>query len=83
VRALADRLDEPAESVREAYRTRCSTIGWLVTLSLPGGATVTGEATGVDADGRLLVDGPQGRGAWAAGDVVHTRPGDGGPPPAG
>jgi BirA family transcriptional regulator, biotin operon repressor / biotin---[acetyl-CoA-carboxylase] ligase len=81
LRALARRLGEPAASVREAYRSRCTTIGRLVTLSLPDGATVTGEAVGVDADGRLLVDGPQGRVAWAAGDVVHARPPAAGEPP--
>lgn len=73
LRALADRLGDPVGTVRDAYRARCSTLGRTVTLSLPQGGAVTGEAVGVDADGRLLVDGPEGRIAWAAGDVVHTR----------
>jgi BirA family transcriptional regulator, biotin operon repressor / biotin---[acetyl-CoA-carboxylase] ligase len=80
LRALAERIGEPAGSVREAYRSRCSTIGRLVTLTLPDGATLTGEAVGMDVEGRLLVDGPQGRVAWAAGDVVHAGPPAGGAP---
>ncbi len=71
--ALARLVREPVDRVREAYRTRCSTLGRLVTLSLPDGTTVTGDAVAVDDDGRLVVDGPDGRISWAAGDVVHAR----------
>ncbi|MEP6630265.1 MAG: biotin--[acetyl-CoA-carboxylase] ligase [Lapillicoccus sp.] len=71
---LAARLGEPAALVREAYRQSCATIGRAVALSLPDGQTLTGAAVAVDDDGRLVVDGPDGRIAWAAGDVVHARP---------
>ena len=37
---------------------------------LPGGAEISGLATTVDIEGRLVVDGR----AVAAGDVVHLRP---------
>nr|WP_275263265.1 hypothetical protein [Segeticoccus rhizosphaerae] len=39
----------------------------------PGGAVVRGTATGVDDQGRLVVDEPRGRRPYAAGDVVHVR----------
>ena len=48
-------------------------------MELPGAETLTGEAEGVDDEGRLLVR-PQGAEhtgdvrALAAGDVVHVRP---------
>ena len=72
---LAARIGEPGARVREAYRRRCSTIGGPVELTLPDGRTLAATAMAVDDEGRLLVDGPDGRVAWAAGDLVHTRPG--------
>lgn len=61
--------DEPA-AVLERYRTECDTIGREVTVSLPDGEVLTGTATGLDRNGRLLV----GDRAVGAGDVVHVRP---------
>ncbi|MVU78725.1 biotin--[acetyl-CoA-carboxylase] ligase [Nocardia sp. ET3-3] len=52
-----------------AYRERCSTIGTEVRAELPGGEVITGIATGVDANGRLLI----GDRAVSAGDVTHLR----------
>ncbi|GAB4583440.1 biotin--[acetyl-CoA-carboxylase] ligase [Nocardia sp. IFM 10818] len=52
-----------------AYRERCSTIGTQVRAELPGGEILTGIATGVDENGRLLV----GDRAVSAGDVTHLR----------
>ncbi|AYF75021.1 biotin--[acetyl-CoA-carboxylase] ligase [Nocardia yunnanensis] len=52
-----------------AYRERCSTIGSEVRAELPGGEVITGTATGVDANGRLLI----GARAVSAGDVTHLR----------
>jgi BirA family biotin operon repressor/biotin-[acetyl-CoA-carboxylase] ligase len=40
---------------------------------LPGGDDLTGDATGVDADGRLLVRTVRGEQSLAAGDVLHLR----------
>lgn len=57
-----------------AYRARCSTIGREVRVELPHAGPLTGTATGVDGDGRLLVTGPDGTVAVGAGDVVHVRP---------
>lgn len=47
----------------------CDTIGRRVRVELPGGDDLYGTATGIDAAGRLLVDGR----AISAGDVTHLR----------
>jgi BirA family biotin operon repressor/biotin-[acetyl-CoA-carboxylase] ligase len=66
-----DAAGDPVESgLREAYLRVCNTLGRQVNVTLPGGGTVTGVATTVDSDGRLVVDGRP----LAAGDVVHVRP---------
>ena len=57
-----------------AYRRGCSTIGREVRVLLPAGGELTGRATTVDADGRLVVrtaDGGEQR--VSAGDVLHVR----------
>jgi BirA family biotin operon repressor/biotin-[acetyl-CoA-carboxylase] ligase len=57
-----------------AYRRGCTTIGRPVRILLPGGSALAGEASGVDADGQLVVrtaDGIEHR--VLAGDVVHVR----------
>jgi BirA family biotin operon repressor/biotin-[acetyl-CoA-carboxylase] ligase len=73
---LAAGGDARRSGVAAAYRERCATIGLPVTVHLPGGDRVVGEAEGVDDAGCLLVrpdDGTAVR-ALAAGDVVHVRP---------
>jgi BirA family biotin operon repressor/biotin-[acetyl-CoA-carboxylase] ligase len=60
-------------AVLAAYEKISATLGREVRAELPGGTTVTGTATAIDQDGRLVVDGPAGRTALAAGDVVHLR----------
>ncbi len=57
-----------------AYTERCVTLGQDVHVSLPGARTVVGRAVAIDEEGRLVVDGPEGRTAVGAGDVVHVRP---------
>jgi BirA family biotin operon repressor/biotin-[acetyl-CoA-carboxylase] ligase len=69
-RAMADQ--------RADYRSRCTTIGRVVDLHQPGGGVVRGTATGVDDQGRLVVEEPRGRRPYAAGDVVHVRGTDAG-----
>lgn len=57
-----------------AYRRGCSTIGRTVRVQVPGGDDLTGEATGVDAAGQLVIrtaDGTEKR--VSAGDVLHVR----------
>ncbi|MEU5947468.1 biotin--[acetyl-CoA-carboxylase] ligase [Micromonospora sp. NPDC047465] len=65
--------DAVASGLRDAYLAACATIGRQVRVLLPGGGEITGAATGVDADGRLLVTTPTGVRALAAGDVLHLR----------
>jgi BirA family biotin operon repressor/biotin-[acetyl-CoA-carboxylase] ligase len=45
-----------------------------VRIGLPDGSILTGWATGIDIEGRLVVDvAGRGKVAVAAGDVVHVR----------
>jgi BirA family transcriptional regulator, biotin operon repressor / biotin---[acetyl-CoA-carboxylase] ligase len=61
--------DAEASGLRRAYQERCLTIGKPVRAILPGGAEISGRATTVDIEGRLMVGGQ----VVAAGDVVHLR----------
>jgi BirA family biotin operon repressor/biotin-[acetyl-CoA-carboxylase] ligase len=60
------------EALRSAYATSCVTLGREVSVALPNGDTVVGEATAIDEGGRLLVAGPDGVVPVSAGDVVHA-----------
>ncbi|MFC4784177.1 biotin--[acetyl-CoA-carboxylase] ligase [Nocardioides sp. MAHUQ-72] len=60
-------------TLHAAYLRACATVGREVRVGLPGGGSLTGRATRVDAGGRLVVDGPEGEVAVGAGDVVHVR----------
>lgn len=55
------------------YQQVCDTVGREVRVELPHAAPLRGRAVGVDADGRLLVEGADGLVAVGAGDVVHVR----------
>jgi BirA family biotin operon repressor/biotin-[acetyl-CoA-carboxylase] ligase len=59
-------------ALRTAYAGACATVGREVRVDLPTGSTLTGEATGIDEGGRLLVAGPDGVVPVSAGDVVHA-----------
>jgi len=65
----------------DVYRSACVTIGQQVRVELSGDDAVTGEATDVDAMGRLVVDTPAGPVPHAVGDVIHIRPGESTVPP--
>jgi BirA family biotin operon repressor/biotin-[acetyl-CoA-carboxylase] ligase len=79
--ALADRYrsfghsggDPVSSGLAEAYRAVCLTIGRTVSVALPDGPDLRGEAIDVDADGRLVVETREGVRALAAGDVRHVR----------
>ncbi|SCE74256.1 biotin--[acetyl-CoA-carboxylase] ligase [Micromonospora mirobrigensis] len=81
LRALADWYarwrsaggDAVACGLRDAYLAACATVGREVRVLLPDGAEFRGTATGVDADGQLIVRGPDGERRLAAGDVLHLR----------
>ena len=59
-------------ALRTAYAGSCATIGREVSVDLPTGERLVGEATGIDEGGRLLVAGPAGVVPVSAGDVVHA-----------
>jgi len=73
VRNLKERYRDWA-GLREDYLARCDTIGRRVRVLLPGDDEITGKATTVDDDGRLIVRSDDGRLCpIAAGDVTHVR----------
>ena len=59
-------------ALRTSYAGACATVGREVRVELPTGSTLSGEATGIDEGGRLLVAGPDGVVPVSAGDVVHA-----------
>ncbi len=64
---------DASAGLHTAYVEACTTLGRRVRLERPDGAVETGEATGVDDTGRLLVRTAGGQVAFGAGDVVHLR----------
>jgi BirA family biotin operon repressor/biotin-[acetyl-CoA-carboxylase] ligase len=62
------------EPTRAAYEAVCETLGRPVRVLLPGGTELTGTATGLDGDGRLVLTTAAGTRAVSAGDVTHVRP---------
>lgn len=81
LRALREAFDgwqqggaDATARLRSSYAAGCVTVGRDVRVELPGGETLLGRATGVDATGRLVVAGAAGVTAVGAGDVVHVRP---------
>ncbi|MFT4085792.1 MAG: biotin--[acetyl-CoA-carboxylase] ligase [Gordonia sp. (in: high G+C Gram-positive bacteria)] len=76
LRALSERLrlwPNDLAGLAEAYRAASGTLGQQVRLILPGDVEVVGEAVDVDAQGGIVVDGPNGRITALAGDVTHLR----------
>ena len=59
-------------ALRSGYAASCATLGRAVSVALPDGDSLVGEATGIDEGGRLLVSGPAGVVPVSAGDVVHA-----------
>lgn len=59
--------------LHDAYTERCATLGRRVELHLGAGRVVSGAATAIDDDGRLVVTTERGPEAFSAGDVVHLR----------
>ncbi|MGL4174638.1 MAG: biotin--[acetyl-CoA-carboxylase] ligase [Dermatophilaceae bacterium] len=74
--ALLDEDTGPGGPPSSAYRAVCATVGRAVEVHLPAAPVLRGTATGVDADGRLVLRTRDGTTtALSAGDVVHVRPG--------
>ena len=65
--------DPEATGLRAEYRTLCATLGREVRAELPDGSTLTGKATDVDVDGRLLIAASGAVTPLSAGDVIHLR----------
>jgi BirA family transcriptional regulator, biotin operon repressor / biotin---[acetyl-CoA-carboxylase] ligase len=65
--------DPDRSGLREQYTRLSGTVGRRVRVELPGGRLLSGLATGLDADGRLLVRAPDAERPVTAGDVVHLR----------
>jgi len=57
----------------KAVRDACTTVGSDVSVSLPDGSSLIGRATGIDDEGRLVVDAAGVAHVVSAGDVVHVR----------
>ena len=81
--ALAERrplLDDDGgrRALADEIRGRCATIGAEVRVVLATGE-VTGRASAIDDDGRLVVETESGPTRISAGDVVHLRPTGAGP----
>lgn len=72
--ALVSSGDAVASGLHATVEARCSTLGRRVRISLPGGEALDAVATGLDVDGRLLVDVDGRQQPISAGDVVHVRP---------
>jgi BirA family biotin operon repressor/biotin-[acetyl-CoA-carboxylase] ligase len=67
--------DPVATGLATDYLAWCSTVGAEVTVALPDGSTLSGTATSVDWDGRLVVRTGAGTVELASGDVQHVRTG--------
>jgi BirA family biotin operon repressor/biotin-[acetyl-CoA-carboxylase] ligase len=60
--------------LHEAYVEASATLGRHLTVSLPGGEVVRGQAVAIDDAGRLVVRTDDGERSLGAGDVLHLRP---------
>ncbi|GAB3203260.1 biotin--[acetyl-CoA-carboxylase] ligase [Geodermatophilus arenarius] len=65
--------DPVATGLAADYLAWCSTVGAEVTVTLPDGSALSGTATAVDWDGRLVVRTDGGTVELASGDVQHVR----------
>jgi BirA family biotin operon repressor/biotin-[acetyl-CoA-carboxylase] ligase len=75
LRHLVVRLDQWRTGDPELaadYWNSCLSIGRIVEVSLPGGVQLRGEATGIDADGHLLIESEGKTVSITAGDVIHA-----------
>lgn len=62
------------DELRAGYVKHCWTLGRKVLIAMPDGRQITGEATTVDGDGRLVIRDDRGELCpIAAGDVTHVR----------
>jgi BirA family transcriptional regulator, biotin operon repressor / biotin---[acetyl-CoA-carboxylase] ligase len=69
--------DAEASGLAAEYRSWCGTIGQEVAISIAGGTSLRGVATGIDSQGRLVVWADGADHAVAAGDIEHLLPSSG------
>lgn len=72
-RGAAPPGDPDRSGLRQAYLELSATVGREVRVERPAGNVTAGRATGIDADGRLIVQRADGPEAVSAGDVRHLR----------
>ncbi|HEY6276383.1 MAG TPA: biotin--[acetyl-CoA-carboxylase] ligase [Streptosporangiaceae bacterium] len=65
--------DAGACGLRREYLRRSATVGRQVTVTLPGGRSLAGQAAGIDPAGQLQVRTATGLVPVSAGDVMHVR----------
>ena len=65
--------DPVATGLAGDYLAWCSTVGAEVTVTMPDGSELAGTASGVDWDGRLVLETGAGPLELASGDVRHVR----------
>lgn len=65
--------DAAASGLGADYRRGCATLGRRVRVTLPAGQEMTATATGIDEQGRLVLDDGVVRRAVSAGEVTHLR----------
>lgn len=70
--AVAVRAGDPS-AVRRAVEEVCATVGWDVSVDVPDGEPVEGQAVRLDADGALVVLTARGERVVHAGDVRVRR----------
>lgn len=72
---VAHQGNSDACGLRVAAQERCSSIGRLVRVELPGGQSLQGEAVQLDSSGHLMVSvaGEDKLYVVSAGDIVHLR----------
>lgn len=71
--ALAQAGDADASGLHADVTARCLTLGRTVNVSMPDSSTLTGMATRLAVDGRLVIDDGSAEHEVLSGDVVHVR----------
>lgn len=72
-RFVAGGGDAQATGIRAGYSAMSATLGRRVRVDVAGKELV-GEATEIDLDGHVVIDGVFGRQSVSAGDITHLRP---------
>jgi BirA family biotin operon repressor/biotin-[acetyl-CoA-carboxylase] ligase len=63
---------ESEAGILESYRARSATLGRRVRIDVTAGRTINGQASGIDALGRLLIETGGGVEVVSSGDCLHA-----------